>query len=81
MRLNASLILLAVACTTAPASRPSTTPPPPAPTPSADVAPKSPEDRFVDSLLALMTIEEKAGQLNQLSGLGDPTGPGGREAG
>jgi beta-glucosidase len=39
------------------------------------------EDRFVDSVLALMTLEEKAGQLNQPSGLADPTGPGGVEAG
>src|SRR5690348_15831683 len=28
-----------------------------------------------------MTLEEKVGQLNQLSGLADPTGPGGVEAG
>ena len=38
------------------------------------------EDRFVDSLLALMTLEEKVGQLNQLSGLA-ATGPGGNVAG
>ncbi|HEU5173411.1 MAG TPA: glycoside hydrolase family 3 N-terminal domain-containing protein, partial [Gemmatimonadaceae bacterium] len=39
------------------------------------------EQRFVDSVLRLMTIEEKLGQLNQLSGMGDPTGPGGAAAG
>jgi beta-glucosidase len=43
------------------------------------------EDRrerlFVDSVLAGMTLEEKVGQLNQLSGLGAPTGPGGAPAG
>lgn len=36
------------------------------------------EQRFVDSVLALMTLTEKLGQLNQLSGAGDPTGPGSR---
>jgi beta-glucosidase len=40
---------------------------------------RSPEDRFVDSVLAQMTLAEKLGQLNQLSGEGDPTGPGGGE--
>ncbi len=39
------------------------------------------EQRFVDSVLAGMTLEEKAGQLNQVSGLGEPTGPGGTPAG
>src|SRR4051812_38304519 len=39
------------------------------------------EQRFVDSVLKLMTVEEKLGQLNQLSGVGDPTGPGGAAAG
>jgi beta-glucosidase len=39
------------------------------------------ERRFVDSVLAGMTLEEKAGQLNQLTGLGEPTGPGGAPAG
>ncbi|MEP6906027.1 MAG: glycoside hydrolase family 3 N-terminal domain-containing protein, partial [Gemmatimonadales bacterium] len=39
------------------------------------------ERRFVDSVLAGMTLEEKAGQLNQTSGLGAPTGPGGVPAG
>ena len=38
------------------------------------------ERRFVDSLLGQMTLAEKLGQLNQLSGPGDPTGPGGRAA-
>ena len=56
--------------------------PPVAPARAASVTPGAPgEDRFVDSVLALMTLEEKAGQLNQLSGLADPTGPGGVEAG
>ena len=39
------------------------------------------ERRFVDSVLAGMTLEEKVGQLNQLSGPGEPTGPGGAPAG
>jgi beta-glucosidase len=39
------------------------------------------ERRLVDSVLAGMTLEEKVGQLNQLSGLGEPTGPGGAPAG
>ena len=34
------------------------------------------ERRFVDSVLAGMTLEEKLGQLNQISGVGQPTGPG-----
>ena len=56
--------------------------PPLAPPRAASATPGAPgEDRFVDSVLALMTLEEKAGQLNQLSGLADPTGPGGVEAG
>src|SRR5690348_11105308 len=37
------------------------------------------ETRFVDSLVARMTVAEKLGQLNQLSGAGNPTGPGGGE--
>ena len=39
------------------------------------------ERHFVDSVLAGMTLEEKAGQINQVSGLGSPTGPGGVPAG
>jgi beta-glucosidase len=39
------------------------------------------EQRFVDSVLKLMSVDEKLGQLNQLSGVGDPTGPGGTAAG
>jgi beta-glucosidase len=37
------------------------------------------ETRFVDSLVARMTLAEKLGQLNQISGAGNPTGPGGGE--
>ena len=37
------------------------------------------ETRFVDSILARMTLAEKLGQLNQPSGAGNPTGPGGGE--
>ena len=37
------------------------------------------ESRFVDSVLARMTLAEKLGQLNQVSGAGNPTGPGGGE--
>ena len=37
------------------------------------------ETRFVDSILARMTLAEKLGQLNQISGAGNPTGPGGGE--
>ncbi len=39
------------------------------------------EQQFVDSVLAGMTLEEKVGQLNQTSGVGEPTGPGGSAAG
>ena len=37
------------------------------------------ETRFVDSILARMTLAEKLGQLNQPTGAGDATGPGGGE--
>src|SRR5205085_3750895 len=37
------------------------------------------EARFVDSVLARMTLAEKLGQLSQVSGAGNPTGPGGGE--
>jgi beta-glucosidase len=74
--LGASLVTLASACaprtaaTTAPEARPT------------NVSVRLPgEDRFVDSVLARMTLEEKLGQLNQLSGMGEPTGPGGTAAG
>src|SRR4051812_29912930 len=78
-----ALVLLA-ACARQPApASPST-----AALPASPVAATAPphaahpaEDRFVDSLLALMTVEEKVGQLNQLSGMGEvATGPGGRAA-
>jgi beta-glucosidase len=42
-------------------------------------ATRAAETRFVDSLLARMTLAEKLGQLNQVSGAGNPTGPGGGE--
>ena len=59
-------------------SQPASTTTAAAPVPtSGDVT----ERRFVDSVLAGMTLEEKAGQLNQLTGLGAPTGPGGAPAG
>jgi beta-glucosidase len=48
---------------------------------SAQRSSTSAERHFVDSVLAKMTLEEKAGQLNQVSGLGSPTGPGGVPAG
>lgn len=77
----ATLAMLAaasvVACS-APASAPPVAVPAPANVPP--VVPRSPEDRFVDSVLALMTLEEKLGQLNQISGMGAPTGPGGTPA-
>ncbi len=79
MRLRALLALCVSGCSS-PSLTPAPATPAPAPTPAPNVA-ATPEQRFVDSVLALMTLEEKAGQLNQLSGLGDPTGPGGREAG
>jgi beta-glucosidase len=66
-------------CTPRPTPSPAT--PTLAVTVAGGVTPGAPgEDRFVDSVLALMTLEEKAGQLNQLSGLAS-TGPGGAEAG
>jgi len=42
---------------------------------SANVTQKLPVDRKVDSLLALMTLEEKIGQMNQYNGFWEVTGP------
>jgi beta-glucosidase len=50
----------------------------PASMPSDTTSSGTPEQRFVDSVLALMTLTEKLGQLNQVSGAGAPTGPGSR---
>ncbi|MFT3896330.1 MAG: beta-glucosidase BglX [Thermomonas sp.] len=51
---------------------------PAAPPPSPDAGA---ETRFVDALLARMTLEEKLGQLNQPPGIGNDTGPAARTAG
>ena len=79
VRAARALVSLGVlAACASPGAAPAT---PPAASPAAATAvPRTAEDRFVDSLLALMTLEEKLGQLNQLSGMGDPTGPGGTAA-
>ncbi|HVE77312.1 MAG TPA: glycoside hydrolase family 3 N-terminal domain-containing protein, partial [Gemmatimonadaceae bacterium] len=53
----------------------STAPTPSSPAPSRPAAAESRADRFVDSVLALMTLEEKLGQLNQRTGP-ELTGPG-----
>lgn len=45
----------------------------------ARVTNRAVETRFVDSILARMTLAEKLGQLNQISGAGNPTGPMGGE--
>lgn len=45
----------------------------------ASTATEARERRFIDSLVTRMTVAEKLGQLNQLSGAGNPTGPGGGE--
>lgn len=42
---------------------------------TAVVSQKEPVDRKVDSLLALMTLEEKIGQMNQYNGFWEVTGP------
>ncbi len=57
--------------------------PGPLPGPSGPIQPAgqagaSPMDRFVDSLLARMTLEEKLGQLTQSTGPGSNTGPAAR---
>jgi beta-glucosidase len=72
--LCAGAILLAAGC----ASRDASTlaAPTSSPVPAGDPR----ERRFVDSVLAGMTLEEKAGQLNQLSSFGPPTGPDDRPA-
>ena len=36
---------------------------------------KAEMEQFIDSLIRLMTIEEKAGQMNQYNGFWDITGP------
>jgi len=46
---------------------------------AARLTSRAAETRFVDSILARMTVAEKLGQLNQISGAGNPTGPGGGE--
>ena len=74
LRLSASL-LVAAACSPNGTRQMSSLPAPARSTGDAT------EQRFVDSLLRQMTVEEKLGQLNQLSGVGDPTGPGGVAAG
>src|ERR1044071_4236905 len=38
------------------------------------------EQRFVDSVLARLTLAERVGRLNRISGLAEPTGPGGAPA-
>lgn len=70
-----------IAACSAPASMPPVATPSPTPANVQPAVPRSAEDRLVDSLLALMTLEEKLGQLNQISGMGAPTGPGGEPAG
>lgn len=84
-RLAGRSVALAALATVPGCSSPMPAPSSPWPSPDRQGAPAvtrgAPEDRFVDSLLALMTLEEKLGQLNQLSGMGEPTGPGGTPAG
>lgn len=70
-----SAAALLAGCATRPAPLPST--PAPVTTTGATAAR---ETRFVDSVLAGMTLEEKLGQLNQISGMGEATGPGGTAA-
>jgi beta-glucosidase len=78
--LTRALLLLGTAVTLGCSGRqPATTTTTPA---AAVVSPADQrEQRFVDSVLAGMTIEEKVGQLNQVSGVGQPTGPGAAPAG
>src|SRR5690348_17626357 len=80
-RLSGALIAAAAAAACAPGTAPNTTPTPTAAALPSRLTPGRtvPEERFVDSILAQMTLAEKLGQLNQLSGEGDPTGPGGGE--
>jgi beta-glucosidase len=73
--LGATLALLGPGCSSGPVTVGAV----PA-SPSASGAEDPRERRFVDSVLASMTLEEKAGQLNQLSGVGAMTGPGGTPA-
>ena len=68
-------VILAAACARA-APLPAPAPDERSPTPTAPD-----ETRFVDSVLARMTLDEKLGQLNQLPGLANVTGPGGAATG
>ncbi len=72
------LLVLAIAATFGCATKQQASTKSPVATASSD---DERERHFVDSVLAGMTLEEKAGQLNQVSGLGEPTGPGGAPAG
>ena len=72
--LSASIIIVAACSSTMPVQSSGVVRP-------AGVTADPSEEHFVDSLLAQMSIEEKLGQLNQLSGVGEPTGPGGAPAG
>ncbi len=56
-----------------PSAYPSDTPP--SAVTSASIPTDSRREQFVDSILALMTLEEKLGQLNQPGGPGPATGP------
>jgi beta-glucosidase len=74
--LCAGTILLTAGCAAREAAPLATTTPSAAPVTGDDPR----ERRFVDSVLAGMTLAEKAGQLNQLSSFGPPTGPDDRPA-
>src|SRR6202162_3613168 len=64
----------------APAPSPAAAPAPQIPSPISPASRESPlasarASQFADSVLKLMTLEEKLGQLNQLPGIGSQTGP------
>jgi Beta-glucosidase-related glycosidases len=51
-----------------------------APRVSRDVTSQRGNERFIDSLVSVMTLTEKLGQLSQYSGIAEITGPGAAEA-
>ena len=73
-----AILLVGATCTRGPSGTPDLRPRPTAIGPRSSA---SPADRFVDSVLAGLTLDEKIGQLTQYRGLSAVTGPQTPEAG
>ena len=74
------LLVAASLAACAAGSPPITVAPVAPPASAAPTPPASAADRFVDALLARMTLREKLGQLNQFSGVAATTAPGAAHA-